>query len=68
VAPTTDDPASIADELRERRLRAGLTQAELAARAGVSITSVQHAEQGRPPRSRSHALRLVRGVLDDLAA
>ncbi|GIJ43390.1 SARP family transcriptional regulator [Virgisporangium aliadipatigenens] len=45
---------SVGEALREHRLRAGLTQRELAARAGVGLRSLRDIEQGRArPRARS---------------
>ncbi|MCX4622840.1 multiprotein-bridging factor 1 family protein [Streptomyces albogriseolus] len=51
----TRDPrawARLGGALRESREREGLTQAELAQRADVSVKSVQDAEAGKVPKSR----------------
>lgn len=48
-----------------RRLEAGLTQAELAARAGVSATVVSAIERGRPTSER--ARDAVQAALEELA-
>ncbi|MBU5946747.1 helix-turn-helix transcriptional regulator [Streptomyces sp. PAM3C] len=51
----TRDPqawARLGRGLRESRERQGLTQDELAARAGVSTKSVQEAEAGKVPKAR----------------
>ncbi|MFL6143411.1 MAG: tetratricopeptide repeat protein [Labedaea sp.] len=45
------------EELRVRRVRAGLTQRDLAQRAGVSVRAVRYIEQGRVARPRSESLR-----------
>jgi DNA-binding SARP family transcriptional activator/tetratricopeptide (TPR) repeat protein/DNA-binding XRE family transcriptional regulator len=43
--------------LRERRRRAGLTQQEVAARAGMSLRALRDIEQGRVRRPRAASLR-----------
>jgi transcriptional regulator with XRE-family HTH domain len=48
--------------LRERRLAAGVSQAELAARAGVSRALVASIEQGRHAPAVGAALRLARAL------
>lgn len=48
---------SIADRLREARKRRGLTQRELAAAAGMSVSSVRKIEQGEWPEVRLETLR-----------
>lgn len=64
TAATPDTP--LADEIRDARQAAGLTQEQLADLAGVSVASVRSWEQGlRAPRN-SFALRIVRGVLAGL--
>ncbi|HKO38850.1 MAG TPA: helix-turn-helix transcriptional regulator [Solirubrobacterales bacterium] len=66
---TADQPrTSLAEQLREGRRTAGLTQAEFADRAGVSLATVQRFEQGYEPQGRSHAARIIRQTLVDLAA
>ena len=59
------DPPGLAGRIRAARLRLGLTQAELAAKAGVDIRTIRNAERGRrvPSRATSARLRTVlRGV------
>lgn len=51
----TQDPGTwgrLGDALRADRERQGITQAQLASSAGVSIGAVQDAESGRVPRKR----------------
>ncbi|MCS6915161.1 MAG: L-histidine N(alpha)-methyltransferase [Myxococcales bacterium] len=45
--------------LRERREQAGLTRAELAARAGLSETTIKNLETGRQPPTRASLMRLL---------
>ncbi|MFE0593857.1 BTAD domain-containing putative transcriptional regulator [Micromonospora echinospora] len=55
-------------ELRLRRLRAGLTQEELARRAGISVRAVRDIEQGRVRAPRPESLRRIAeaiGLPDD---
>lgn len=62
-----DDRETLASEVRERRRAASLTQSELAARAEVSVGTVQNAESGRAvPQAAS--LERVLAVLDELGA
>jgi transcriptional regulator with XRE-family HTH domain len=69
VTPTAEQTRpNLADELRDARRAAGLTQAELAERAGVSVTSISRIEQGYAPRRRSLVERIVRDTVADLAA
>jgi DNA-binding SARP family transcriptional activator/tetratricopeptide (TPR) repeat protein/DNA-binding XRE family transcriptional regulator len=49
--------ASFGDALRAGRIRAGLTQHELATRAGVSVRAVRYIEQGRVARPRRESMR-----------
>lgn len=49
--------------LRERRLRAGLTQAQLAERAGVSLRAVRNAERGHVRSSRAETTRRLLAAL-----
>lgn len=51
--------------LRERRLLAGLTQAQLAERAGVSLRAVRNAERGHVRSSRAETTRRLLAVLTD---
>src|SRR2546430_17635909 len=48
---------SFGEELRARRIRARLTQRELAQRAGVSIRALRYIEQGKITRPRPDSLR-----------
>jgi DNA-binding SARP family transcriptional activator/DNA-binding XRE family transcriptional regulator len=50
-------PATFGEALRARRVRAGLTQAELAERAGVSVRAVRYIESGRIARPRRESVR-----------
>jgi HTH-type transcriptional regulator / antitoxin HipB len=50
--------------LRERRERAGLTQAQLAEKAGVSRAFVMDLERGRRPRAELGRVLAVVGALD----
>jgi transcriptional regulator with XRE-family HTH domain len=63
---TTTAPETLADELRNARQAADLTQKQLADLTGVSAASIQSWGQGvRVPRN-SFALRLVQGALASL--
>ncbi|WP_307795763.1 tetratricopeptide repeat protein [Amycolatopsis sp. 195334CR] len=55
------------NRLRARRLLAGLTQAELAERAGVSLRAVRNAERGHVRNSRAETTRRLLAVLADEA-
>ncbi|MCU1687544.1 MAG: family transcriptional regulator [Amycolatopsis sp.] len=50
--------------LRDRRVLAGLTQAQLAERAGVSLRAVRNAELGTVQRPRQETVRRLLAVLD----
>jgi DNA-binding SARP family transcriptional activator/Tfp pilus assembly protein PilF/DNA-binding XRE family transcriptional regulator len=57
--------------LRERRQRAGLTQQEVAARAGLSLRALRDIEQGRVRRPRAASVRRLAAVVgtgDETAA
>lgn len=54
------------DLVRESRRRAGLTQAELAARAGTTRSAIAHLESGRPDVSLNRVVRLLRPCGFDL--
>jgi transcriptional regulator with XRE-family HTH domain len=58
---TEDWEQSIGDAVRTLRLRAGLSQAQLAERADVSIGSVKGLEQGKGSTLRT-VIRLVRAL------
>ena len=61
----------IKDRLRELRTAAGLTQQDLAVKAGLSISAVVHIEAGRIPDPRVSTLKALAKALgcrlDDLA-
>ncbi|GIF62160.1 XRE family transcriptional regulator [Asanoa ishikariensis] len=59
-----DHAAHVGAAIRRHRTAAGLTQQELAQRAGLSVRSLREIEQGRVGRPRSSS---VRGLLDALA-
>jgi transcriptional regulator with XRE-family HTH domain len=65
------EPMAIKERLRELRIAAGLTQQELAVRAGLSVSAVAHLEVGRIPDPRVSTLQaLARALgvsLDSLA-
>ncbi|MFC3727510.1 BTAD domain-containing putative transcriptional regulator [Actinoplanes nipponensis] len=54
---------NLAQLLRNARLRLGLTQHQLAARAGVSLGAVRDLEQGRSARPRTGSVRALADVL-----
>jgi transcriptional regulator with XRE-family HTH domain len=54
----------LAGELRRHRRRAGLTQEELAQRAGVSVRTVSDLERGVHPTARRSTLDRLTGALD----
>ncbi|QFY07746.1 tetratricopeptide repeat protein [Nonomuraea phyllanthi] len=54
---------NLSDVLRLRREQAGLTQQELAARAGVSVAVIRDVEQGRTRRPRTETIRRLSDVL-----
>jgi ribosome-binding protein aMBF1 (putative translation factor) len=64
VAERVEQPDDFGQRLRDARIREGLTQKELANRAGVSQPAIAKWEQGRTsPRSESRArLEAVIGV------
>ncbi len=55
--------ASFGHALRAGRVRAGLTQQELAARAGVSVRAVRYIEQGKVVRPRRESVRRLAEVV-----
>src|SRR5829696_6039344 len=59
----SDDPASFGDMLRRLRSAAGLSQEELAARAGLSRNGISNLERGRHPAPRLETLRLLADAL-----
>lgn len=58
-----DDGLPFAGWLRDERVRAGLTQAELAGRAGLSLRAIRNAERGRVRRPRPETERRLREAL-----
>jgi transcriptional regulator with XRE-family HTH domain len=59
------DPPGIAGRIRTARLRLGLTQAELAAKAGVDARTIRNAERGIHVPSRATSSRLWAVLLDE---
>jgi len=67
--PHTDAAAAAAGEpfsalLRRRRTELGITQAELARRAGVSVRAVRYLEQGRTRNPRKASIRQLIAALE----
>jgi DNA-binding SARP family transcriptional activator/tetratricopeptide (TPR) repeat protein/DNA-binding XRE family transcriptional regulator len=58
-----DQGLPFAERLRDRRVRAGLTQVQLAERAGVSLRAVRNAERGSVRRPRPETTRRLLEVL-----
>ncbi|TCO62509.1 tetratricopeptide repeat protein [Actinocrispum wychmicini] len=56
-------PSEIGELLRAHRVRAGLTQQELADRADVSVRAVRYIEQGRVARPRPASMRRLAEVV-----
>ncbi|MEV4654616.1 helix-turn-helix domain-containing protein [Micromonospora sp. NPDC049301] len=57
-------PTGLAELLRGHRRAAGLTQAELASRAGVGVRTVRDLERGRSVRPQRTTVELLAGVLE----
>jgi predicted ATPase/transcriptional regulator with XRE-family HTH domain len=60
---TASDPGDFAELLRQRRRAAGLTQAELATRAGLAVRTVRDAERGRTNRLHRTTAALLANAL-----
>ena len=60
-----DEAVPFAEWVRERRVLARMTQAQLAERAGLSLRAVRNAELGSVRRPRPETERRLREVLDD---
>ncbi|GIF93768.1 BTAD domain-containing putative transcriptional regulator [Catellatospora chokoriensis] len=63
-----DGPSAVGRYIRERRRRAGLSQSELAIRAGTGLAGLRDLEQGRVRRPRPGTLRRLAAALDLSAA
>ncbi|EEP72588.1 XRE family transcriptional regulator [Micromonospora sp. ATCC 39149] len=61
--PGTDGRTGLSDLLRTHRHAAGLTQAELASRAGVGVRTVRDLERGRSARPQRTTVDLLAGAL-----
>jgi DNA-binding SARP family transcriptional activator/DNA-binding XRE family transcriptional regulator len=57
------DPHELGELLRAHRVRAGLTQQEVADRAGVSVRAVRYIEQGRVAKPRPASVRSLAEVV-----
>jgi transcriptional regulator with XRE-family HTH domain len=62
------DTASFAAQLRQHRLALGLTQAELAERAGLSERGISDLERGLKQAPRASTVRLLVGGLARLVS
>ncbi|MFC0005070.1 ATP-binding protein [Micromonospora siamensis] len=60
---STAGPVRLPDLLHGHRRAAGLTQAELAARAGVGVRTVRDLERGRSARPQRNTVELLAGAL-----
>ena len=63
-APVAVPPASFAHALRQHRLARGLTQEELAERAGLSVRAVSDLERGVKRAPRPASVRLLAAALE----
>lgn len=59
---------TVADEVRERRTRLGLSQLALATRAGVYRDSISNMEVGKSKNPHQNTLDAVRKALDEVEA
>ncbi|MFG3688875.1 ATP-binding protein [Micromonospora sp. NPDC047740] len=62
-SPSTGGRTGLSDLLRGHRLAAGLTQAELATRAGVGVRTIRDLERGRSARPQRTTVDLLAGAL-----
>jgi predicted ATPase/transcriptional regulator with XRE-family HTH domain len=62
--PTTSETPDFADLLRQRRIAAGLTQQELAERAGLSARGIGDLERGARTRPHPDTVRRLAAALD----
>lgn len=62
--PGVDGRTGLSDLLRAYRRTAGLTQAELASRAGIGVRTVRDLERGRSARPQRTTVELLTGALD----
>ncbi|MFI0791974.1 ATP-binding protein [Micromonospora rubida] len=62
--PGVDGRTGLSDLLRAYRRAAGLTQAELASRAGIGVRTVRDLERGRSARPQRTTVELLTGALD----
>ncbi|MFB9234704.1 helix-turn-helix domain-containing protein [Plantactinospora siamensis] len=60
---TTRGPVTLDGLLRQRRLAVGLTQAELAQRAGIGVRTVRDLERGRATRPQRTTVELLASAL-----
>ncbi|MBQ1074140.1 XRE family transcriptional regulator [Micromonospora sp. C31] len=63
-SPQPGGPTGLPELLRGHRLAAGLTQAELAGRAGVGVRTVRDLERGRSSRPQRTTVELLAGALE----
>lgn len=69
MTPRSKAPRNLGCQLREWRLEQGMTQSELAARAGLSLKTVQRLERGaRPSADSAKRLECALDLPDDLLA
>jgi transcriptional regulator with XRE-family HTH domain len=55
LSVSIDSPMTISDRVKQLRKQHGLTQDDLAAKAGVSIATIQRVERGEPPSAATRA-------------
>jgi len=58
----SQSPASAGSDLRSKRLEAGLTQAELAGKAGCSLTFLANCESGYIPKKSPTYARILEAL------